>query len=492
MIKRALILADGSTGGYTSSLRSLGPTALREKLSQNDWEYELIEHTLTWGEKINSTADTFFKGANKKLLIFSTSVGDWSAKCKNTIEFIKDKFPDTQVIIGGIRGVQKGPEDEYYRKYFDAVFLGRAMEMFDAFLKEQDITKYIKIKDAPYLINHVDNFTVEKPIASDYLKDSDFVNDKDVVGFELGLGCKFNCTFCNFPYRNFKDVILLPEDAMVHSMQSSYDRFGIKNFFVADDTANEDTEKLKLLVRAVKRLSFTPNIGGFVRLDVISKKPEQIQLLKEANFMSFFFGVETFNDKASKIIRKKHSIATVKETLRKIKQEIPHGWSSVSCIMGLEGDDVDSMFESLMDLIKENLIQNVEIASLNLKPKENFLLGDGDFYSDMEKDPEKFGIKLESNGEWKNSKTSLKQVKEHFDRSDFKEFIKSNYYHNFNGFTYLNLLSLELVSQYENADIVRDKLSNGTLQKEFMLSLNREISKYISKKNNYIQEHYGT
>ena len=492
MIKRALILADGSTGGYTSSLRSLGPTAVKEKLSQNHWEHELIEHTLTWGEKINSIATTYFKDADKKLLIFSTSVGDWSAKCENTIEFIKDKFPDVKVIIGGIRGVQKGPQDRYYRKNFDAVFLGRAMEMFDDYLKEQDTAKYIKIKDAPYYINSIDDFTLEKPIASDYLKESDFVNDKDVVGFELGLGCKFNCTFCNFPYRNFKEVVMLPEDAMVHSMQTSYDRFGIKNFFVADDTANENMEKLELLVRAVKRLSFTPNIGGFVRLDVISKKPEQIQLLKEANFMSFFFGVETFNDKASKIIRKKHSITAVKETLRKIKQEIPHSWSSVACIMGLEGDDLDTMFEDLMDLIKENLIQNVEMASLNLKPKNNFILGDGDFFSDMEKDPEKFGIKLEASGEWKNSNTSLTKVKEDFNSSDFKQFLKDKYYHNFNGFTYLNLLSLGLVEQYENADVVRDRMNNGSLQKEFMLSLNREISKYISKKNNYIQEHYGT
>ena len=47
---------------------------------------------------------------------------------------------------------------------------------------------------------------------------------------ETALGCKFNCTFCGYDYRNNKNPKLNNIDTVIASMQTAYDVAGITNF----------------------------------------------------------------------------------------------------------------------------------------------------------------------------------------------------------------------------------------------------------------------
>ena len=494
MIKRALILAEASGGDYVTNLRSAGALEIKSRLKRRGWDAEVLEHTFYWrdsdGDLLNRTIDTFFKKADEKLVALSSPLfRSFGFDMEDMLKYVKKNYPDAKIIIGGIRSV-KHTEDEFYNKYFDGVFIGRSMEMFEDFLDGSDMIRFRKLENKPYFLNTLYNFDYERPIVTDLLEDTDFFSERDVIGFELGLGCKFNCSFCDYPLRNSKKLYLSSEDAIVYGLQSAYDKYGIKNFFVADDTVNEADEKLELLQRAVKRLSFTPNLGGFIRMDVLSRRPHQIQMLKEINFVSYLFGVETFNDKASKLIRKKHTKKSVEQTILELKNAIPHAWTGISVIGGLEHDDIGDLASMIKHLTSKGIVDNIDMSPLVIKNKDEYLLVDEGFFADMDLYPEEFGYTMKD-GLWTNSTTSETDVREDYWNLLY-DYLRDNNYINFNGFVYLNLLSFGLVEQFELNKDVRRKFNEGGLFLLFKSQLKREISRYVIKKFSQIQKDYET
>jgi len=494
MIKRALILAEATGGDYASNLRSAGATEIKARLKRRGWETELIENTFYWrdsdGDLLNRTLDTFFNNKGEKLLALSAPIlRSFGLDMEDTLKYVRKKFPDIKIIIGGVRHV-KFDQDDFYCKYFDGVFMGRSMEMFEEFLDGGNMVRFRKLEGKPYFLNTLYNYDYERPIVTDLLEENDFLSEKDVIGFELGLGCKFNCSFCDYPLRNSKKLYLSSEDAIVHALQSAYDRFGIKSFFVADDTVNEADEKLELLQRAVRRLSFTPNLGGFMRMDVLSRRPHQLEMLKEINFVSYLFGVETFNDEASKLIRKKHSPKSVEQTIKELKKVIPHAWTGISVIGGLEHDNLGDLVSMIKHLTSSGLVDNIDMSPLVIKNKDDYLIVDEGFFSDMDLYPEKFGYKMKD-GNWTNSTTSEEDVRKDYWTMLF-DYLHDNNFINFNGFVYLNVLSFGLADQFEPNSSVRRKFTEEGLFKIFKARLKRQISSYVIKKFNQIQKDYGT
>ena len=495
MIKRALILAGGTQGSYVTNIRDLGPYEVKARLKRNGWQTEIINFTPSWLNTndtiLPETIDNFFSNADEIIVAVSASVNaDFPMQLESVYKYVKENYPSAKIILGGIRGVRIH-RDAFFLKYFDALFLGRSMEMFEEWLNNKDMSRYAKIENKPYYLNSLYNFDIERPLVCDLLEDSDFLTESDVVGFEIGLGCKFNCSFCNYPLRNSKTLHLSSEDAIVKSLQTAYDKYGITHFFVADDTVNEVDEKLELVHRAVKRLTFTPNLGGYVRMDVLANRPHQIKLLKEMNFVGYLFGIETFDSEASKLIRKKHMKSTVEDTVRSLKKEIPHAWIGASMIVGLAHDDPQELLDTLKYLISKDIINSVDIGPLQIRQKEDWLITDEGFLSDMDKNPEEFGYTVDKDGNWKSSTTDINEVYE-FYQKEIMTYLRSKSLNQFNGFTFLNLKSFKLVGENETSISIRNKFEKESLFKHFKQRLNREVSKYIKNKSQQIREDYGT
>lgn len=494
MIKRALVLAEGTSGDYVTNLRSLGSAEVKARLTRRGWQTEMLEHTFFWrdsGDRLFfDTIDNFFTNADDTLVALSASIQrNFPFDLEPVLIYIKEKYPNTKIILGGVRSIKKSDE-KYFLKYFDAIFIGRSMEMFEDYLNGDNMLRYTKLEGKPFYLNTLYNFDYERPLVCDLLDESDFLSKNDVVGFEIGLGCKFNCSFCNYPMRNSKTLHLSSEDAIVKSLQTAYDKYGITNFFVADDTVNEADEKLELLQRAVKRLSFVPNLGGFVRMDVLANRPHQIQMFKDINFVGYLFGVETFDEKASKLIRKKHMRNTVEKTIMALKKEMPHAWTGISLIAGLEHDNIEELANIIKSLTTRGIVDNIDMGPLVIHSKDDYILADEGFLSDMDKNPEKFGYKMKD-GNWTNSTTNETETREKF-YDLLYDYLRYNSYFNFNGFTFLSLLAFGLAEQYEPSSEVRRKFAEESLWETYRLKLSREISKYITKKAKQIKQDYGT
>jgi radical SAM superfamily enzyme YgiQ (UPF0313 family) len=223
------------------------------------------------------------------------------------------------------------------------------------------------------------------------LADDDFLTHKDILGFEIGVGCKFNCSFCNYELRNAKITKLADVQQLRDYFELAYKKYGVRNFFASDDTLNESDEKLEIVAEALSGLDFHPEITAFARLDIMAARKSQLDLIKRIKFRSLFFGIESFNPDASKAVRKKSSLGNTYEALTFVRDHSPETYTVGGLIIGLNGDSKKSIYEAVDKVISENLLKSIQFYPLSIT-KPSGIIGEG-FYSDLDKNPEQFGYK---------------------------------------------------------------------------------------------------
>lgn len=179
-------------------------------------------------------------------------------------------------------------------------------------------------------------------------KDLDCVNEHTVGTFEMSRGCRFKCSFCNWPILGIKeDTSQKDIQKQVDALQSNYEKYGMTEYFVADDTFNDRTSKLEKLANIVSKLNFKPNFSAFMRLDLLWALREQWELLEPARLLSHHYGLETFNLETAKIIGKGKQAEIGKETLLELQDYMGDKYTGyATLIVGLPKESKESILET--------------------------------------------------------------------------------------------------------------------------------------------------
>ena len=305
---------------------------------------------------------------------------------KTLVHLIRREVPNLKVMLGGYR-VPVGTRD-----WVDLAFIGRSGNIFTKWLRNEDISEYLFStidQNAPPTYKNPHGQILELPVAP-IVQQNDFWSEYETHTIELALGCKFNCSFCGYDYRNVRNPVLVDEEKLYNSIKSAYDNFGITNFVLADDTINEVDDKLILLANVNKQLDFKPNYMAFARADVLGAQMHQIDLLKEARVNAMFFGLESLSPQVTKMIRKGGKPERMLQSLRNIKTEFSEAFTFGNLIMGLTGDTEESILRNCEILVDEQLLTSGGCNSLRIY--EN--LENPDVKSDIDIDPKKFGYEI--------------------------------------------------------------------------------------------------
>lgn len=446
-----LILSENSNGAWPYlHFRSLGAFELKKRIQSQGHDATIIEWFTHWSNSdLLNLARKYFIDTDKPVIAISTPFDNRDLyKIELFLRSIKKEFPNLEIIHGGSRTFQETLGD-----LIDIFFLGRSMEMFDTWLQQKDITQY-KIKSNPtVLLNHNFNQVLDNPVLPN-ITDDDCLTFRDILGFEVGVGCKFNCTFCNYELRNTKITNFIDHKQLKEYFKLAYEKYGITNFYTSDDTINETDEKLEIIVRAIEGLNYKPKITSFARLDMFSKRKQQLDLLERIQFGALFFGIESFNPVISKTVRKRTGLIDNYGTLREIKKRCPDTYTIGSLIVGLPGDSKISITESIDKVIAEKLLWGLQIYPLIITKSST--LTDNYFLSDLDKNPEKFGVTtgdpfINLNGDketitlnWETDWINAQQAME------FTAQLESKYSKQIlfmNHFEYAGFYSLKLISQ---------------------------------------------
>ena len=495
---KAAILTETNDGLFYNNYRGLGAHIIKRIFHDHGAESTVFDYGTHWlKQDLKDSISKYFEGSDDNVIGLSVPIrrhedNDEDSSINYFIRIakeIKAELQNVRIIIGGVRVVQK--EDIELFKDVDGVFIGRADEMLRDWIKNKDLSRFNKTEHKHIFTNHNYDMDKEKPVLFDLFQEDDCLDEKDVLGLEISLGCKFNCSFCNYPLRNAKNLKLNCEEAMLYTFRTAKEKYGITRFFVADDTMNESNEKLELLAKVVSQLDYTPNISAFARLDVLSKRPEQIPLMKKAGIIGLNFGIETMSKEAAKAIRKGYNFEDTIRTLQTLRNEIPGIWISAGFISGLKGDTRENLDEKINLLINKGLIDNILMSVLEIYPVQHkpgdAIIWDEGWLSQIDKEPEKFGYKIDTEGEWftdyTDQRTQYKWMAEFLQRT-----IDNSVFVGVDSFGFLSVLSLGIGDQKSvHQDVLNHEgVGYRILNHKLKLYSLKHIKRYIRDKKTWI------
>jgi len=257
--------------------------------------------------------------------------------------YIKLKNSNIKVVVGGYNA------EQYITDHVDNVFIG---------FSENQAVDYLNslTKGPKRIFNKIINYDVKSQIGNFDFKtsqtsyaDTDSLSYGEVLQFEFARGCIFNCKFCFYPHKNqkTKDYTKYAE-VIREELLNNYNRWGLYQYMIMDDTFNDYTEKLEVIRDIIKTLPFKPEFWAYCRIDLFPANPTQPQLLKEIGIKEVFYGLETWNEDTAKAISKGNKNSRKIEGFKLAKECWGDEVSiTTNIVVGLPHDTVQSIIDSV-------------------------------------------------------------------------------------------------------------------------------------------------
>jgi hypothetical protein len=318
-----------------------------------------------------------------------------TTKLDEYIDYIKSKNSKTKVIVGGAKSY------EYvFEPKLDNVFIGYSENQL------LDYVKSISGKGPKRLFNKIVNYDVKAQTGdfdfnsstTEYV-DTDGLMSEEIITIEFSRGCIFNCAFCSYPHRNqdTRDFVKYKE-VIRNELITNWEKWGVYKYVVTDDTFNDYTEKLILINEVIQTLPFKPQFWAYIRLDLISRNPEQAQLIKDIGVVEIYYGLETWHDDTAKIIKKGGSKLKKIEGMRIAKECWGDDIHTITgIVVGLPNDTEESIKQATEWYIEEghkyiNLFAHAPFTLRDLGEAQPYL-----FQSDIEQKMSDYGYSFPDN-----------------------------------------------------------------------------------------------
>ena len=344
------------------------------------------------------------KSKNQILIPKLSNAQATSEKIYNTFldfnKHIREKFPHVSWAIGSADPL---PVLNRYKGCIDYVIVGLAdtkiIKLVD-YLKNKGHLLFdrfngnIKIMSADPVessFNFPDSTTLFLP--------DDQMHYGEVIPMETSRGCLFKCDFCSYPLLGRKKGD--PDyhktlESMAEEFKYHYDNFGINKYMFVDDTFNETTQKIENVLRARDRAGIEINFSAYIRLDLLNRFPDQVQLLLDLGIQSASFGIESLYGPSAAAIGKTSHTEKVKEFLYYVADK----WKGKATtqglfIIGLPHENPDTLATWIPWIEDPSCpIDNPRFQTLSLDTKYTFK-------SSLSANPEKYGYNITDSG-WSN------------------------------------------------------------------------------------------
>ena len=411
-MKKAIVMSAPGTltsGGHKTRVgkntaRSPGSHIVAEVFRAEGYDTINIEYIDDWLAKpehisgLTQVINNHLSGGTDCVIALSLTIGH-HAIVRNPslfkiLQSVKQNY-NVRLCAGGvyrqtvINRNRKDPNATELADIIDAYFIGRSLTMFPTWLRGDDMSDHFHAKDGDSIWYKLKDLGVPEPPITMELIDSDCYTPRDVLSIELGIGCMFNCSFCNTPFKK-TDTKFQTIDKLVQVLDTAHSKYGVTHFNIVDETSNEHDTKYETLLNAVRQLDYQPVFNGYARLDMLHRKPQQLDQIAEIGFKGLFFGIETLDDKAGKLIRKGGGRYDLLGSLERLKENIPDLYRLGSFMVGLTHDSEEKIRSGFDYIIENELLHNVYLNPVGIAPAEP---GDS-WASDFSLNPEKFGYKI--------------------------------------------------------------------------------------------------
>lgn len=326
--------------------RSPGSYKIAHHCRSLGWDIEVIDYITYWNPpKLKKYIKHIILQENTKWIGISYNwLFSYANEIYELVTEFKNTFPNIKILVGGQGPFNNDLNADWYIFGYGEEAITKVLEY-----EFSNGTKPISVpKFGGNYINAVKNYpsNLLKDYRITYLE-NDYLDSNDVVSIELSRGCKFKCNYCNYPFIGIKDDTSRSEEDIYQELVENYERWGITQYIIADDTYNDRIEKMIKLQNAVSRLDFEPNFSCFIRADLLATNSDMKKVLSNSRVWGHYYGVETFNRTAGRSIGKGMDPNRVKDALLEVREyllnDIGAYRGSIGLIAGLPGEDIQSL-----------------------------------------------------------------------------------------------------------------------------------------------------
>lgn len=204
-------------------------------------------------------------------------------------------------------------------------------------------------------------------LGSPYLEGILDVADEEMLLLETSRGCRFRCKFCYY-WKSYDKTYFLADDTIRACLRHAAER-GAREVFLLDPTLNQRKDFAALL-----RLLADGNPGGqfryFGELRAEGITGAEAALLREANFTEVEVGLQSIGTEAMALMDRKNNLRAFERGVRAMMREGIR--VKVDLIIGLPGDDVESVRRGLRYLHDNGLGGDLQVFNLAVLPGTPF------------------------------------------------------------------------------------------------------------------------
>jgi hypothetical protein len=322
-------------------------------------------------------------------------------------DFIKSDFNTAKIIMGGYGGASQTIFDQCP---IDHWIMGYAEEFTVSI-----INQILVGDELPKIINTTSsNWNFRESGSCFDIEDNIFSGE--TLPIELSRGCMFKCKFCSYPLlgRKPEDKYLKKQDCIFNEMMHNYENFGTTNYLMMCDTLNESTQKLLHIKSAMNK--FKKETGenmrycAYMRLDLLERFPEQIEILNEMGIRAAHFGIESLNYPSAKSVGKGLKTEKIYRTLEKCRDTWPSDTIMFSgFIVGLPHETRETATEWCNILLNRQIALTCwKLVPLSMQIKN--ISNNVQYLSEFDQNAENYGYDR-SGDEWKNEHWTFSEAK---------------------------------------------------------------------------------
>ena len=225
--------------------------------------------------------------------------------CIQLFEWVKQQYPHVTTIAGSqdIWSISQIPNIDYYVTGYGELGVKAVLEGNPIYRDFQMFPHMPKVKNVDCWRTKEYN-AYPWPILTINYEKRDFIIPEEVLSFETSRGCRFKCSYCNFPILGVKDDYTRDADDFDTNLRRNYDEWGVTEYIITDDTFNDYVEKIRKYADRVEQMPFTPNFTGYVRADLLTMRKGDLEEMARMRFNSHLYGIESTNYESAKAIGK--------------------------------------------------------------------------------------------------------------------------------------------------------------------------------------------
>ena len=291
--------------------RSMGASRVAQEVRKLGYTVQVINYTEYMSEELAEQVIKKFIGPETKAVMFGHTFNMQPANVgllgsiffppgrqHKLKEWVKEINLDCKFVLGGIQFNTseeiKGIVNNLYNsgdpdsplQDVDVCMLGYADVTIKQLMKDLEENNSKPSYSDPKSMHDIENSIQE------YF-DEDCLLPETELGLEIGRGCIFKCTFCEFGLLGKEKGTYTRSTSKVEDeLRRNWEEYGVTDYWITDDTLNDDNAKLERLAEIRERTNIPYRYTAFARLD-LHNRLKQTELLLKSGVQRLHYGIET-------------------------------------------------------------------------------------------------------------------------------------------------------------------------------------------------------